>query len=91
MEPSQILEALLDVAARAGLEVRPVGGAGLEPGEPPPGSGVVRLKGRVWVMLSSADPVAIQLEVLARALREHAGDWIDDHHLPPAVRSLLER
>ena len=24
------------------------------------------------------------------ALREHAGDWIDARHLPPAVRSVLE-
>lgn len=90
MEPSQILEALLEVARQAGLEVRPVGRGGLEPGEPQAGSGVVRLKGRVYVMLSSIDPVAIQLEVLARAVREHAGDWIEGHHLPPAVRDLLE-
>ena len=89
MEPSQILTALLDVAREAGLEVRSVGGA-LEPGLPQPGSGVVKLKGRVYVMLSSIDPVAIQLEVLARALREHAADFLDDRHLPPALRQLLE-
>ena len=90
MEPSETLTALLEVAERAGLEVRPVGRKGLEPGEPQPGSGVVRLKGRVFVMLSSVDPVAIQLEILAGALREHAGDWIEQHHLPPVVRALLE-
>jgi hypothetical protein len=90
MEPSAILEALLDLARDAGLEVRAVGRGGLEPGELPPGSGVVRVKGDVWVMLSSIDPVAIQLEVLAGALRDHAGDWIEDRHLPPAIRSLFE-
>ncbi len=90
MEPSAILEALLDVARDAGLEVRAVGRDGLEPGESPPASGVVRVKGNVWVMLSSVDPVAIQLEVLAGALRDHAAEWIEDRYLPPAVRSLFE-
>ncbi len=90
MEPSAILEVLLDLARDAGLEVRPVGREGLEPGESPPGSGVVRVKGEVWVMLSSVDPVAIQLEVLAGALRDHAAKLIEDRYLPPAVRSLLE-
>jgi hypothetical protein len=91
MEPSQILEALLDLAREAGLQVRPVGRGGLEAGEAQPGSAVVRVRGEVWVMLSSIDPVAIQLEVLARALREHAGDWLEERHLPPALRELLER
>ena len=90
MEPSAILEVLLDLARDAGLEVRPVGSEGLEPSESPPGSGVVRVKGEVWVMLSSVDPVAIQLEVLAGALRDHAAKLIEDRYLPPAVRSLLE-
>ena len=90
MESSAILEALLDLARDAGLEVRAVGRGGLEPGESPPGSGVVRVKGDVWVMLSSVDPVAIQLEVLAAALRDHAADWIEGRYLPPAVRTLLE-
>ena len=90
MEPSAILEALLDLAREANLEVRPVGRGGLEPGESQPGSAVCRVKGEVWVMLSSIDPVAIQLQVLARALCEHAGDLIEARHLPPAVRSVLE-
>jgi hypothetical protein len=88
MEPSQILEALLDVAREAGLEVRPV--ARSEPDLPQPGSGIVKLRGRVYVMLSSVDPVTIQLETLARALREHAPAFIEEHHLPPALRRLLE-
>lgn len=80
---------MLDVARDAGLEVRPVGNA-LDAGLPQPGSGVVKLKGRVFVMLSSIDPVAIQLRVLADALREHAADFLEDRHLPPALRELLE-
>jgi len=90
MEPSEILAVLLDVAQEAGLQVRPVGRGGLEPGESQPGSAVVRVRGQVWVMLSSVDPVAIQLEVLGRALREHAADWLETRHLPPAVRGVIE-
>ena len=90
MEPSQVLEALLDVAREAGLEVRPVRSSALEPGEAQPASAVCRVKGRVWVMLSSVDPVAIQLDVLAGALREHARDVIERRHFAPAVRRFLD-
>jgi hypothetical protein len=91
MEPSEILEALLDIARQAGLEVRGVGRSGLEAAESPPASGVVRVRGDVWVMLSSADPVAVQLDVLAGALRTHAADAVADRYLPPAVRALLDK
>ena len=91
MEPSQILEALLDLARDAGLEVRGVSRGNLEGGESPPGSAVVRVKGDVWVMLSEVDPVTLQLEVLAGALRVHAADVVEDRYLPPAIRALLEK
>jgi len=90
MEPSEILEVLLDLARDTGVEVRSVPRTGLAAGELPPGSGVVRVKGDVWVMLSEADPVALQLGVLAGALRDHAADALEDRYLPPAVRALLE-
>jgi hypothetical protein len=90
VEPSAVLAALLDLAHEVGLEVRAVGRSGLEAGEVPPGSAVCRVKGAVWVMLSSVDPVAVQLEVLASALRENAADLIADRHLAPALRELLD-
>jgi len=89
MEPSEIMTVLLDLAREAGLEVRSVGSGGREPGEPAPASAVVRVRDAFWVMLSAADPVAIQLEVLAGALREHGADVVEDRFLPPAVRALL--
>ena len=52
-------------------------------------SGVCRVQGRVWVVLSHADPVDVQLDVLAEALRDHASDEIERRFLPPAVRELL--
>lgn len=90
MEPSEILAALLDVAREAGLRVRAVSRRGLEAGESVPASGVVRLKGEIWILLSDTDPVAIQLEVLAGAVRSHAADFVSGRYLPPAVRGLLE-
>jgi hypothetical protein len=48
------------------------------------------VKGDVWVMLSSVDPVIVQLEVLASAVRDHAAHVIADRYLPPAVRELLD-
>ena len=90
MEPSDVMAVLLDLARDAGLEVRSVRAGGGEPGEPPPSSAVCRVRGALWVVLSSADPVAIQLEVLAGALRDHAPELIEERFLPPAVRALLQ-
>jgi len=90
VEASEILETLLELARDAGLRVRGVGRRGLEAGETVPTSGVVRLKGEIWVLLSETDPVAIQLDVLAGALRTHAAEFVAGRYLPPAVRALLD-
>lgn len=81
---------LLDLAEEAGLEIRNIGAEGREPGEPSPSSAVVRVRDAFWVMLSAADPVAIQLAVLAGALRDHAPALVEERFLPPAVRALFE-
>jgi hypothetical protein len=90
VEPSEIMTVLLDLAREAELEVRNVRAAPGELGEPPPSSAVCRVRGAVWVVLSSADPVAIQLAVIAGALRDHAPQLIEGRFLPPAVRALLQ-
>ncbi len=81
------MEVLLDLARDAKLEVRSIHPRA---DEIPSSSAVCRVRDAFWVILSSADPVAIQLQVLATALREHASDLIEDRYLPPAVRALLE-
>ncbi len=86
MEAAALMEALLDLASEAGLEVRTASGSGMEPLPP---SAVCRVKGEPWVVLSTADPVEVQLDVLAGALREHAGGLLDRRFLPPAVRARL--
>jgi hypothetical protein len=90
MEPSEIMAVLLDLAREAGIEVRSVGPGGGEAGAPPLTSAVCRVRDSFWVMLSSDDPVAVQLDVMASALREHAPDVVGDRFVPPAVRELLE-
>ncbi len=88
MQSADLMQALLELADEVGLEVRPVR-AGVE-GEPPLASGVCRVKGRVWLVLSSADPVDVQIGALGAALVAHAGEALEDRYLPPAVRAALE-
>ena len=88
MEHAELMQCLLELAASAELEVRIVDAeAGADT---PPASAVCRVRGELWVVLSSSDPVEVQLRVLAEALRGHAPDLIEDSYLPPAVRALLE-
>ncbi len=86
MEASELRAALVGLALEAGLEVRETRAAG---GEAPPESSVCRVHGAVWVVLSSADPLEHQLDVLAGALREHHGPWLERRYLPPALRARL--
>lgn len=89
MEPQALLDALCELARDAGLAVKRLGAAGTE-GLPASG-GVCRVRGEVWVLLGDGDPVEERIELLARALRDHAGPALEDRYLPPAVRERLER
>jgi hypothetical protein len=89
VSPAELLAALLELAAEVGLEVRRAPAAAGAGAELAPSSGVCRLRDRLWVVLSGADPCERQIEVLAGALRGHAGAW-ETRYLPPAVRERLE-
>lgn len=89
MQTAELMKSLLDLAAEVGLEVRVVR-PGLGEGDAPVSSGLVRVKGRVWVVLSRSDPADAQIAVLARALVAEAGEALEARWLPPAVRSALE-
>jgi len=83
-------DALAELAREAGIDVRVLSGPGeVEPGLPVE-SGLCRVRGRPWVILAPRDPVARHVEVLARALREHADEWLEGRFLPPALRERLE-
>lgn len=88
MDEAGLLEALLTLALDEGLEVRRSSRRPLE-GEPPLASNACRLRGDLWVILSSADPLGIQIDVLAEALRSHAGERLGARYLAPAVRACL--
>lgn len=90
MTPGELRDALADLAREAEIDVRVLSGPGeVEPGLPV-ASGACRVRGRVWVILAARDPVEEHIEVLARALRTHAGAWLEGRFLPPAVRERLE-
>ena len=89
VDNAELMQGLLDVADAAGLEVRTAGAGGRADGEPPLSSAVCKVKGSVWVVISAQDPVEVQIDVLARALRSHAADYLDSHFLSPAIRARL--
>ena len=89
MQPADLMEALVALADAAGLEVRTAGSSSRGDPELPTASGVCRLRGTTWVVLSQGDSVDVQLDVLADALRVHASELLEERYLPPAVRQRL--
>jgi hypothetical protein len=80
---------MIDLARDAGFEVRVSGPGRMGELEVPPASGTCRVRGAVWVVLSSADPVEVQLDVLAGALRTHAADLLESRYVLPAIRERV--
>ena len=87
MELSELMERLTALAGEAGLKVREV----RADAEPPTASGVCRLRGEIWVLLVAADGLERRVDVLAGALKTHAGAILEGRYLPPAVRERLSR
>jgi len=91
VEDTEILEVLFELADDAGFELHVSGrdartdalGDGAMP------SGICRVRGALWVILSSEEPVHAQIELLCAALRQHAAEMLEERHLPPAVRQRL--
>ena len=79
---------LFELARDAGFEVRAAGR--LAPDDPPLLSGVCRLRGKLYIVLSANESVPVQIEALATALRENAAETLQNRHLPPAIRDLLD-
>jgi hypothetical protein len=89
VKPADLMKALVELANEAELEVRLAGGSPRGDFEQPTASGVCRVRDATWVVLSQADSVDVQLDVLAGALRDHAGAALEERYLPPAVRQRL--
>ena len=88
MHPTELLDQLTDLARAAGLEVREIRGAPGE-GDLSASSGTCRVKGRIWVLLAASDSLDERIDVLGRALAEHANEFLESRYLPPAVRERL--
>jgi hypothetical protein len=91
VSPEEVLERLLELARETGLAVRFVPGAPRGEGEPGAASGVCRVRGELWVVLSRSDPPQARIAVLAGALRAERGEELESRYLPPAVREWLGR
>jgi hypothetical protein len=90
MEEAEILEHLFELARDAGMRVSIAGRGQIGADDLPLSSGVCRIRDQVYVVLSGAEPPAVQIETLAGALREYAVELLQDRHLPPAVRSCID-
>ena len=91
MDDAALLAALLELAEELGLPVRRLPADAAFDGVGPTGSGLCTLRGRRMVWLAASDPPERQVDVLARALREHAGESLEMRFLPPAIRERLNR
>ena len=91
MSPAEVLETLLALCREAGLEVRqlPRPRNPVDSGEPAVRSGVCRVRGALWLVLSGADGLEERISAAAGALRRFAPDLVEGRYLPPAVRQRL--
>ncbi len=94
MAPADLIEALLELASRAGIEVRilpAAGGRAAEDELRPRESAACRVGKRIWVMLAPEDPPLRQAEVLAATLVRHRAAFLQESFLLPAVRAFVDR
>lgn len=91
MEPERLVEALLELADRADLEVRVLSALGTDGEFRPTESAACRVGERIWVVLAPNDPPAHQARVLADALERFRADFLEDTFVAPGVRDFLDR
>ena len=89
LDTTELFDAMVTLAREVGLEVRitepsPIGT------ETNVSSGTCRVRDSVWIVLSQADPREHQIEVIAGALRTHAGSLLEERWLPPALRESID-
>lgn len=90
IEPEALIEALLELADRAKLEIRVLSPTSTSVEFTPTESATCRVGQRIWVVLAPDDPVLRQSEVLARALVRYRADFIEKSFMAPGVRDFIE-
>ncbi len=89
MSPEEIHAELLALARSAGFCVRRSSGTLGRDSDLPVASGVCRVRGSIWVILSATESLEERSDVLVEALNAHASSLLEDRYLPPAVRARL--
>lgn len=84
------LALLLELAKRAGLELRILSTRAAAEDGAPRQSSVGRLGDRVWVLLVPDDLPAHQSATLAQALGRHRAEFLETCFLPPALRTYID-
>ncbi len=91
MEPSAVLDALVQLVREAGVTVKVLPRATLREGEPAPVSDLCLIRGEPFLLLAASAPLEDRISAAARAARRFGPDLIEGRFLPPAVRERLER
>ncbi len=91
MDSRALLEALLELAAGAELEVRILSSARTAAEFAPTESAACRVGTRIWVVLSPDDPADHQAAVLAGALARFRAEFLETRFVAPAIREFIER
>ena len=91
MRPRDLLEALLELASRAELEVRVLSQSGQAAEFQPTESAACRVGARIWVVLAPDDPPDRQAWVLAGALARYRREFLEESYVAPAVRAFIDR
>ncbi|MBY0401487.1 hypothetical protein K2X89_14410 [Myxococcota bacterium] len=90
MRDEDRLAHLLELAKRAGLELRILSARAAAEEGAPRQSSAGRLGERVWVLLVPDDPPAHQAATLAQALGRHRAAFLETCFLPPALRTYID-
>ena len=90
MRDEDRLALLLELATRAGLELRILSARAAAEEGAPRQSSAGRVGDRVWVLLVPDDPPAHQSATLAQALGRHRAEFLETCFLPPALRTYID-
>lgn len=85
------LEALLELAHEADLEVRVLSASAAAAENAPTGSAACRVGARIWVVLAPNDPPEHQSRVLADTLARHRAAFLEGRFVAPALRDFIDR
>lgn len=90
MRDEERLAQLLELAGRAGLEVRVLSARAAAEEGAPSGSRSGRLGERIWVLLVPDEPAAHQAATLAQALGRYRAEFLETCFVTPALRAFIE-